>query len=71
MGKSEQQCSHGHYTQMIDPDNIYAGYATFINPDASILSTTSGAVSSHADMDETSGPDISNCTQTIEAELGT
>lgn len=59
----------GHYTQMIDPDNIYAGYATFINPDAQYPTTTSGEYSSHADMDETSGPDISNCTQTIEAEL--
>lgn len=60
----------GHYTQMIDPDNIYAGYATFINPDAQYPTTTSGEYSSYADMDETSGPDISNCTQTIEAELG-
>ena len=59
----------GHYTQMIDPDNIYAGYATFINPDAQYPTTTSGEYSSYADMDETSGPDISNCTQTIEAEL--
>lgn len=60
----------GHYTQMIDPDNIYAGYATFINPDAKYPTTTSGEYSSYVDMDETSGPDISNCTQTIEAELG-
>lgn len=60
----------GHYTQMIDPDNIYAGYATFINPDAKYPTTTSGEYSSYADMDETSGPDISNCTQTIEAEIG-
>lgn len=60
----------GHYTQMIDPDNIYAGYATFINPDAQYPTTTSGEYSSYADMDETSGPDISNCTQTIEEELG-
>ena len=59
----------GHYTQMIDPDNIYAGYATFINPDAKYPTTTSGEYSSYADMDETSGPDISNCTQTIEAEI--
>lgn len=59
----------GHYTQMIDPDNIYAGYATFINPDAKYPTTTSGEYSSYADMDETSGPDISNCTQSIEAEL--
>ena len=60
----------GHYTQMIDPDNIYAGYATFINLDAKYPTTTSGEYSSYVDMDETSGPDISNCTQTIEAELG-
>ena len=59
----------GHYTQMIDPDNIYAGYATFINPDAKYPTTTSGEYSSYADMDETSGSDISNCTQSIEAEL--
>ena len=59
----------GHYTQMIDPDNLYAGYATFINPDARYSTTTSGEYNKYDNnLDESFGPDISNCTQTIEAQ---
>lgn len=59
----------GHYTQIIDPDNLYAGYATFINPDARYSTTTSGEYNKYDNnLDESFGPDISNCTQTIEAQ---
>ena len=59
----------GHYTQMIDPDNLYAGYAAFINPDARYSTTTSGEYNKYDNnLDESFGPDISNCTQTIEAQ---
>ena len=67
--KQNKDAVTGHYTAMIDPDNLYVGYATFINPGARYSTTTSGEYSSQANLDETSGPDISNCTQTIEAKL--
>lgn len=59
----------GHYTQMIDPDNLYAGYATFVNPDARYSTTTSGEYNKYdKNLDESSGLDITNCTQTIEVK---
>ena len=59
----------GHYTEMIDPANQYVGYATFINPDARYSTTTSGEYNKYDNnLDESFGPDISNCTQTIEAQ---
>ena len=59
----------GHYTEMIDPANQYVGYATFINPDARYSTTTSGEYNKYDNnLDESFGPDISNCTQTIKAQ---
>ena len=59
----------GHYTEMIDPANQYVGYATFINLDARYSTTTSGEYNKYDNnLDESFGPDISNCTQTIEAQ---
>ena len=59
----------GHYTEMIDPANQYVGYATFINPDARYSTTTSGEYNKYDNnLDESFEPDISNCTQTIEAQ---
>ena len=59
----------GHYTEMIDPANQYVGYATFINPDARYSTTTSGEYNKYDNnLDESFGPDISNCIQTIEAQ---
>lgn len=69
----------GHYTQMIDPDNIYVGLATFINPNAGYSTTTAGEFTSQgsldysqgtsgAVLDESAGPAIDNCIQTVEVK---
>lgn len=69
----------GHYTQMIDPDNIYVGLATFINPNAGYSTTTAGEFTSQgsldysqgtsgAALDESAGPAINNCIQTVEVK---
>lgn len=69
----------GHYTQMIDPDNIYVGLATFINPNAGYSTTTAGEFTSQrnldysqgtsgAVLDENAGPAIDNCIQTVEVK---
>ena len=64
----------GHYTSMIDPDNLYVGVASFINPNAdpwgsgSWPYTSAGEFSGYSGLDETSGPAISNCTQIIEVQ---
>ena len=57
----------GHYTQMIDPDNTYVGLATFINPNG-IPTTTAGEYSSLKNLDESAGPAIANCIQTVEVK---
>ena len=64
----------GHYTSMIDPDNLYVGVASFVNPNAdpwgtgSWPYTSAGEFSGYAGLDETRGPAISNCTQIIEVQ---
>lgn len=58
----------GHYTQMIDPSNKYIGLATFVNPTAKYPTTTSGEFCSFGTLDESSGPAIDNCVQTVEVE---
>ena len=58
----------GHYTQMIDPDNTYVGLATFINPNGRYPTTTAGEYSSQSGLDESAGPAIANCTQTVEVK---
>lgn len=69
----------GHYTQMIDPDNIYVGLATFINPNAGYSTTTAGEFTSQgsldysqgtsgAVLDESAGLAIDNCIQTVEVK---
>ncbi len=69
----------GHYTQMIDPDNDYVGLATFINANAQYSTTTAGEFTSqqnadynlgtsHAVLDESAGPAIDNCIQTVEVK---
>lgn len=69
----------GHYTQMIDPDNIYVGLATFINPNVGYSTTTAGEFTSQrnldysqgtsgAVLDESAGPAIDNCIQTVEVK---
>lgn len=69
----------GHYTQMIDPDNIYVGLATFVNANAQYLTTTAGEFTSQKNLDyslgtsqtvldESAGPAIDNCIQTVEVK---
>lgn len=58
----------GHYTQMIDPDNSYVGLATFINPNAWYSTTTAGEFTSRTGLDESAGPAIDNCIQTVEVK---
>ena len=69
----------GHYTQMIDPDNIYVGLATFVNANAQYSTTTAGEFTSQKNLDyslgtsqtvldESAGPAIENCIQTVEVK---
>lgn len=58
----------GHYTQMIDPDNIYVGLATFVNANAQYSTTTAGEFTSQTVLDESAGPAIDNCIQTVEVK---
>lgn len=64
----------GHYTSMINPDNLYVGVSSFLNPDADPWDagtwpyTSAGEFSRLAGLDETSGPAISDCTQIIEVQ---
>lgn len=68
----------GHYTQMIDPDNVYIGLATFVSSDG-IYTTAAGEYSSQSAvdydqnvagliLDGSSGPAIKNCIQTVEVK---
>lgn len=58
----------GHYTQMIDPSNLYIGLGTFYSTDGAYPSCTAGRLSSGKNLDTTVGQPISNCIQTIEIE---
>ena len=69
----------GHYTQMIDPDNIYVGFATFVNANSRYSTTTAGEFTSQKNLDyslgtsqtvldESAGPAIDNCIQTVEVK---
>lgn len=69
----------GHYTQMIDPDNIYVGLATFVNANSRYSTTTAGEFTSQKNLDyslgtsqtvldESAGPAIDNCIQTVEVK---
>lgn len=68
-----------HYTQMIDPDNIYVGLATFVNANSRYSTTTAGEFTSQKNLDyslgtsqtvldESAGPAIDNCIQTVEVK---
>nr|WP_294660698.1 fibronectin type III domain-containing protein [uncultured Blautia sp.] len=57
----------GHYTQMINPSNSYVGVASFINSNTAYFNATAGEYSSTgAVLDQSGGPAIDNCTQTVE-----
>lgn len=56
----------GHYTQMIDPDNLYIGLGTFYSSDGAFPNCTAGRFSCDENLDTTVGSSVSNCIQTIE-----
>lgn len=58
----------GHYTSMIDPENQYVALATFLNPNADFINTTSGEFSSESNLNEKTNTMSSECIQTIEVE---
>lgn len=58
----------GHYTQMIDPSNLYIGLGMFYSNDGAFPNCTAGEFSSRQGLDTTVGESISNCIQTIEIE---
>lgn len=56
----------GHYTQMIDPDNLYIGLGTFCSSDGAYPNCTAGRFSCDENLDTTVGDSVKNCIQTIE-----
>lgn len=56
----------GHYTQMIDPDNLYIGLGTFCSPNGVFYNCTAGRFSYEDNLDTTVGSSVKNCIQTIE-----
>ena len=57
----------GHYTAMITPSNTYIGVASFI-PESTGLNTTCAEYTDNKDLDETPGPELADCIQTIEIQ---
>lgn len=56
----------GHYTQMIDPDNLYVGLGTFCSSDGAFPNCTAGRFSTDTNLSTTVGKSVSDCIQTIE-----
>jgi hypothetical protein len=56
----------GHYTQMIDPENLYIGLGTFCSEQVLYYNTTVGEFSSQTGLDETRGTAVGSCIQTLE-----
>ncbi len=56
----------GHYTQMIDPENLYVGLGTFCTTNTMYYNTTCGEFSSYPNLKETMGAAKKGITQTIE-----
>lgn len=61
-----QSAVTGHYTSMIDPQNLYVGLATFCTDAGSFYNTTAGEFSWESGLDETRGTAAANCIQTLE-----
>ncbi len=57
----------GHYTQMIDPCNLYVGLATFFNQHTTYPNTTAGEFSGRSGLDETKGQSTGEIIQKLEA----
>ncbi|MDO4522341.1 MAG: CAP domain-containing protein [Eubacteriales bacterium] len=62
----------GHYTAMIDPNNKYVGLGTFYSSSITeYTNTTVGEFSGYDDgLDETIGPAVPECIQTLEVQNG-
>lgn len=58
----------GHYTSMINPNNLYVGLATFICPDADFKNTTSGEFSFETGLDEGQAKAVKNKVQKIQVQ---
>ena len=56
----------GHYTQMIDPKNLYVGLGTFCNYYTHYYNTTAGEFSSFRNMDESRMGMTGKCIQLVE-----
>ena len=56
----------GHYTQMIDPKNLYVGLGTFCSETSRYYNTTAGEYSFRTGLDETQGTGIQDCVQLLE-----
>ncbi|MDD6211668.1 MAG: CAP domain-containing protein, partial [Clostridiales bacterium] len=56
----------GHYTSMIDPENLYVGLGTFYSYVPEYRNTTVGEFSFQSGLDESQGTAVSDCIQTLE-----
>ena len=56
----------GHYTQMIDPENLYVGLGTFCSDYAPYYNCTAGEFSSRSGLDETQIGMSGSCIQLLE-----
>lgn len=56
----------GHYTQMIDPENLYIGLATFCSETTKYYNTTAGEFSSVSGLNESKGTGTGSVIQTLE-----
>ena len=56
----------GHYTQMIDPENLYVGLGTFCSDYAPYYNCTAGEFSSRSRLDETQIGMSGSCIQLLE-----
>ncbi|MBQ5397974.1 MAG: CAP domain-containing protein [Ruminococcus sp.] len=58
----------GHYTQMIDPDNLYVGLGTFYSKYGAFPNCTSGEFSFEEKLDSSESKPLKDCIQTIEIQ---
>ena len=58
----------GHYTSMINPDNLYVGLATFLRSGSGFKNTTSGEFSFESGLNETHMEAIKNTVQKIQVQ---
>ncbi|MBU5481629.1 CAP domain-containing protein [Blautia sp. MSJ-19] len=58
----------GHYTSMIDPDNLYVGVGCFLSDTAAYANSTAGEFSGYSDLDETKAPSMKDYIQVIEVQ---